>query len=103
MNTQKIIKKGRIEMMKKNVWKAMIATLCLAMTMAFAACDSDTASGFDSPSSESSSSSSSAPADETPEDDGNEDGGETGGEEDGGDENPTPNPNPAPQKWTKNY
>ncbi|MBQ8229546.1 MAG: hypothetical protein IJZ32_02490 [Clostridia bacterium] len=91
-------------MMKKNVWKAMIAALCLAMTMAFAACGSDTASGFDSPSSESSSSSSSAPADETPEDETPaDDGGEDGGEEDGGDENPTPNPNPAPQKWTKNY
>ncbi len=79
--------------MRKNVWKAMIAALCLAMTMSFVACGSDTASGFDNPSSESSSSSSSAPADETPEDDGDETP----------DPQPQPQPQPGTQKWTKNY
>ena len=85
--------------MRKKTLKAILAALCLAMTMSFVACGSDTASGFDNSSSESTSSSSSS-APETPEED--------GGEEDGGDETPTPAPNPNPnpaqdKNWTKNY
>lgn len=94
-------------MKKKLKILALICALCLAMTMAFTACGSDTASGFDNPSSESSSSSSSAPTDETPEEEGDEESGEEeGGEEEGGEENPDPAPNPETGEgsWTqKNY
>jgi hypothetical protein len=83
--------------MRKNLWKAMIATLCLVMTMAFTACGSETASGFDNTPNSSSSSSSSAPTDETPEDDGDEPLDPAPNPE------PEPQPQPETQKWTSNF